>query len=68
MNNLKQIMLALLNYETPAEAYPGARQLRRRRQAAVELASAHPAVHRDRQALYEQFHLDEPWDSEHNKS
>ena len=37
------------------------------RQATTELASAYfPYI--EQQALYNQFHLDEPWDSEHNKS
>ena len=38
-----------------------------RRQAALELASRHPAVHRQ-QPLYNKFKLDEPWDSPHNKA
>ena len=45
---------------------PARGHLRRQRQAALELARLIlPYI--DSNGLYEQFHLDEPWDSPHNK-
>lgn len=65
MNNLKQIVLALHNYHDQYRAFPPAgggdvpgTQLSWRVRILPML---------DQQALYEQFHLDEPWDSEHNR-
>lgn len=65
INNIKQIMLAALNYESANKAYPA--------QAIVDadgkpLLSWRVAIlpYLEQQALYNQFRLDEPWDSEHN--
>jgi prepilin-type processing-associated H-X9-DG protein len=65
-NNLKQINLALLNY---ADTYNGVLP-----PAAIcdkqgkPLLSWRVAIlpYVEQQNLYQQFHLDEPWDSEHN--
>jgi hypothetical protein len=64
-NSLKQIGLAMHNYHDVHGAFPA--------QASVDgdgkpLLSwrVHLLPFLDEQALYEQFHLDEPWDSEHN--
>jgi len=64
MNNMKQIQLAMLNYQDAHRTFPAAKggegsQLSWR----VEIL---PYI--EQQALYEQFHLDEPWDSEHNRA
>jgi hypothetical protein len=66
MNNMKQIVLALLNYHDQHKVFPAAgggdvpgTQLSWRVRILPLL---------DQQALYEQFHLDEPWDSEHNRA
>ena len=65
MNNIRQIMLAALNYESANKAYPA--------QAIVDeegkpLLSWRVAIlpYLEQQALYDRFRLDEPWDSEHN--
>jgi prepilin-type processing-associated H-X9-DG protein len=66
-NNLKQIGLAMHNYHAANGAFPphaiyskdGQRPLLSWRVAIL------PYVEQD--ALYRQFKLDEPWDSEHNK-
>ena len=66
MNNLKQLMLAMHNYHDVYRHFPsqygtkgdGTKLLSWR----VYLL---PFVEQD--ALYREFHLDEPWDSEHNK-
>ncbi len=64
-NNLKQLMLAMHNYESAYGHLPA---------AAITDSAGKPLLSwrvallpfLDQQALYEQFHLDEPWDSEHN--
>jgi hypothetical protein len=67
MNNMKQIALAMLNYESTYNHFPTAyiadkntgKPLLSWRVAIL------PFIEED--AVYKQFHLDEPWDSEHNK-
>lgn len=66
MNNLKQIMLAMHNYHDVKKSFPA---------HAIYSADGKPLLswrvsllpYMEQRALYEQFHLDEPWDSEHNK-
>ncbi|QDU89159.1 hypothetical protein Pla175_25460 [Pirellulimonas nuda] len=66
MNDMKQIALGLLNYESARGALPAA--------AAIcdpqgkPLLSWRVAIlpYLEQQALYDRFHLDEPWDSPHN--
>lgn len=66
MNNVKNIVLALFNYESANKAFP----------AHANYADGEPLLswrvhilpYLGEQELYEQFHLDEPWDSEHNKT
>jgi prepilin-type processing-associated H-X9-DG protein len=65
INNMKNIILASLNYEAKRKTYPP--------HASYD-ATGKPLlswrVHLlpliEQQALYENFHLDEPWDSPHN--
>ena len=64
-NNLRQIMLALLNYHDANGKFPA---------QAIAQVDGNPLLswrvailpYLGEQALYDQFHLDEPWDSEHN--
>ncbi len=66
MNNMKQIMLAMHNYHDANKHFPP---------AYVADQNGRPLLSwrvlilpmMEYSALYEQFHLDEPWDSEHNK-
>lgn len=66
MNNLKQLVLALFNYEDSYKSFPA---------HAIYDASGKPLLswrvqilpYLEEQALYNEFHLDEPWDSPHNK-
>jgi hypothetical protein len=65
MNNLRQIMLALHNHHDTKRSFPG--------QAICDsegkpLLSWRVAIlpYIEEKALYEKFHLDEPWNSEHN--
>jgi prepilin-type processing-associated H-X9-DG protein len=65
-NNLKQIALAMLNYESAYRKFPA---------AAISDANGKPLLSWrvtilpfiEQQPLYQQFKLDEPWDSEHNR-
>ena len=65
-NNLRQIQLAMLNYESAMRKFParaildknGKPLLSWRVTLLPQLAG---------KGLYQRFHLDEPWDSEHNK-
>jgi hypothetical protein len=66
MNNMKQISLAILMRENLKKSLPavggGAEQ-------GDQLSwRVHMLPFLEEQALYDQFHLDEPWDSEHNRS
>jgi hypothetical protein len=64
-NNLKQIMLAFHNYHDATRAFPAQAT---RDEEGKPLLSWRVAIlpYIEQMELYEQFHLDEPWDSEHN--
>jgi type II secretory pathway pseudopilin PulG len=66
MNNLKQIGLAMHNYHDTHKTFPARANFD---DSGKPLLSwrVHILPYIDEAALYEQFHLDEPWDSEHNK-
>jgi prepilin-type processing-associated H-X9-DG protein len=65
-NNLKQIGLAMYNYHASYNRFPPAAILDDNGNPLLSWRVAIlPFV--EQQALYEQFHLDEPWDSPHNK-
>ncbi|MFN0020520.1 MAG: DUF1559 domain-containing protein, partial [Pirellulaceae bacterium] len=65
-NNLKQIMLAMHNYHDTYRHFPAAYGMKK---DGTKLLSWRvyllPFLEQD--ALYKEFHLDEPWDSDHNK-
>jgi hypothetical protein len=65
-NNLKQISLAMHGIHSAHGALPPAAI---RDQAGKPLLSWRVQIlpYLEQQDLYDQFHLDEPWDSEHNK-
>jgi hypothetical protein len=65
-NNLRQLSLALHNYHTAHGSLPPAAS---RDKDGKPLLSwrVHILPQVGRVDLYERFHLDEPWDSEHNK-
>jgi prepilin-type processing-associated H-X9-DG protein len=66
VNNLKQVMLAMHNYHSSNNVFPP---------AALSDAEGKPLLswrvailpYLEQQELYNEFHLDEPWDSAHNK-
>ncbi|MFZ5829910.1 MAG: DUF1559 domain-containing protein [Planctomycetota bacterium] len=66
MNNLKQIGLAMHNYADVHKHFPPAYSTDKEGKPLLSWrVLILPYV--EGQGLYEQFHLDEPWDSEHNK-
>ena len=64
-NNLKQIALALLNYESAYRRYPEAFNTDEDGKPLLSWR-VHILPFIEQNNLYQQFHLDEPWDSEHN--
>jgi hypothetical protein len=66
MNNLKQIGLAMHNYEATYTGFPAAAICDKK--TGKPLLSWRVAIlpFIEQEALYKQFKLDEPWDSEHN--
>jgi prepilin-type processing-associated H-X9-DG protein len=65
-NNLKQIGLALYNYHDLNGVFPAAAIVDKKGKPLLSWRVAIlPFI--DQNNLYKQFHLDEPWDSEHNK-
>jgi prepilin-type processing-associated H-X9-DG protein len=66
-NNLKQIALAFHNYHSANNKFPPAAIADKDDKPLLSWRVAIlPYI--EQQALYEQFHLDEPWDSPHNKA
>jgi len=67
VNNLKQIGLAMHNYLSDHKAFPPAFSADK---AGKPLLSWRVLIlpYVEQQALYNEFHLDEPWDSPHNKT
>jgi prepilin-type processing-associated H-X9-DG protein len=65
-NNLKRITLGMLNYEGKEGTFPPAAKCDANGKPLLSWrVLILPYV--EEQALYEQFHLDEPWDSPHNR-
>jgi prepilin-type processing-associated H-X9-DG protein len=66
VNNLKQIGLAMHNYHATHHTFPPAYSVD---QAGKPLLSwrVHILPFIEQEALYKEFHLDEPWDSPHNQ-
>lgn len=67
MNNLKQIGLALHNSHDVGNRFPGA-AIRDKNGKALLSWRVHILPYIEQAPLYQQFHLDEPWDSPHNKA
>ncbi len=66
INNMKQIMLAMLNYQDANKRFPPAFKADKE---GKPLLSWRVLIlpYLEHEDLYKEFHLDEPWDSEHNK-
>jgi hypothetical protein len=66
MNNMKQIMLAMHNYHDVNVHFPPAYKADKDGKPLLSWrVLILPMI--EQGELYDQFHLDEPWDSEHNK-
>jgi hypothetical protein len=66
MNNLKQIAIALQNHHDLKGSLPEAGG--GEAQESQLSWRVHLLPYLEEQGLYEQFHLDEPWDSDHNRA
>ncbi len=64
-NNLKQLVLALHNYHDTTKAFPAQANFSKDGKPLLSWR-VHILPYIEQQALYNEFHLDEPWDSEHN--
>jgi hypothetical protein len=65
-NNLKQMALAMHNYHATYKGFPAHASYDKQGQPLLSWR-VHILPFVEQQALYQQFHLDEPWDSAHNK-
>jgi prepilin-type processing-associated H-X9-DG protein len=67
VNNLKQVALAYHNYHSATNAFPAPATVDK---DGKPLLSWRVVIlpYLEQQALYNKFHLDEPWDSPHNKA
>ena len=66
-NNMKQIGLAMHNYHDSYQRFPARANFDASGKPLLSWR-VHILPFIEQQALYDQFHLDEPWDSEHNKT
>ncbi len=66
VNNLKQMGLAMHNYLSTYNTFPPAFTKGKDGKPLLSWR-VHILPYLEQQALYKEFHLDEPWDSEHNK-
>jgi hypothetical protein len=66
MNNLKQIALAMHNYHDVTKAFPAHASYGKDGKPLLSWR-VHILPYVEQDQLYRQFHLDEPWDSEHNR-
>jgi len=66
MNNLKQLALAMHMYAMDHEKFPPAYSTDEDGKPLLSWR-VHVLPYLENEGLYERFHLDEPWDSEHNK-
>lgn len=66
-NNLKQIALALHNYHDNQNAFPAAYSVGKDGKPLLSWR-VHILPYLDQAPLYKEFHLDEPWDSPHNRA
>jgi type II secretion system protein G len=67
INNIKQVLLALLMHLGAKGSYPAYASYRTDGKPLLSWR-VHILPYLEEQALYEQFRLDEPWDSEHNRA
>jgi hypothetical protein len=66
-NNLRQIGLAMLNHESAMGTLPARANFDKQGKPLLSWR-VHILPYIEQDVLYKQFHLDEPWDSPHNKA
>lgn len=66
-NSMRQIVLACLNFESASLAFPATATVDADGKPLLSWR-VHILPYLDQNELYKKFHLDEPWDSEHNKT
>ena len=66
-NNLKQVALAMHNYHDTYRRLPTQTGMLKGKGSGLSWR-VHLLPYLEEMDLYQQFHLDEPWDSEHNKT
>ena len=66
VNNVKQIALAMHNYHSANNSFPPAYSASKDGKPLLSWR-VHILPFLDRKGLYDRFHLDEPWDSPHNR-
>jgi hypothetical protein len=66
MNQFKQIALGMLNHESAKKSYPASASYSADGKPLLSWR-VHILPYVEEAALYKQFHLDEPWDSPHNR-
>jgi hypothetical protein len=65
-NNLRQLALALHNYHDTMGTFPAVANFDKQNKPLLSWR-VHLLPYLEQDGLYKEFHLDEPWDSEHNK-
>jgi hypothetical protein len=65
-NNIKQLALAMHNHHAQYNGFPPPASLDKQNRPLLSWR-VHLLPYLEQGPLYQQFHLDEPWDSEHNK-
>ncbi len=65
-NNLKQLAVAMITYQDAHKTFPQRASVDKQGRPLLSWR-VHLLPYLDQMPLYKQFHLDEPWDSEHNK-
>jgi len=65
-NNLKQLLLSMHNFHDVNAGFPAAYSTNKDGKPLLSWR-VHILPYLEQQQLYQEFHLDEPWDSEHNK-
>ncbi|WP_425395781.1 DUF1559 domain-containing protein [Aeoliella sp.] len=66
LNNLKQMALAMFNFESSHDHFPAATAIVDKRGKPLLSWRVALLPYLENSNLYEQFHCDEPWDSPHN--
>jgi Protein of unknown function (DUF1559) len=66
INNLKQLGLAMHNYYDQKKSFPAAATYDKNGKPLLSWR-VYVLPYLDQSALFKEFHLDEPWDSEHNR-